>query len=462
MLNKLYLPTNTLDLKKSWLIFGLTVAISILIVFSICWKYKVFSFILFGLLGIIFLLPNFRLWIYSLLVCFFLPFHLLPRSGIVLADLVIVVLILSYLCRGAMIGEFSLRKTPLDRSILLFLLVLGLSLVNAFDIQAGIRYFVRHIQLFILFYILSTCLQWKEINNLLKFFLALTAINSIYAIIQFISSRGFERSFGLAGIPFNNILVAALLICFCFFLFEDRTRGKIKYWVIFFTLFTALIATQTRSALIYFLLGYVSLAILGLTKARKLRIDYLRKNLFKLTLTMVLVGLILIISFPIISKGYSHRFLSIHEFEVGTIQLRFILWGMALKSFLYHPVLGIGLGQFPNIYYILPEVRFHPLYIYVSGMTAHGLTFSYLAETGILGIIFLYYFIFSFLRLTWRNYKKSVSKEDLFLSLCLLGALVFGEWTFISVNGMQFMLFLALNVVFSRKVLITQNGSELK
>jgi hypothetical protein len=67
------------------------------------------------------------------------------------------------------------------------------------------------------------------------------------------------------------------------------------------------------------------------------------------------------------------------------------------------------------------------------------------------------YFMFSYLKVSWRTYRNSFSKQDLSVSTSLLGVSFFiatssfyaGAW-FTGLNGMAFMLFLALTVVFRR------------
>jgi hypothetical protein len=157
------------------------------------------------------------LFVFSL----FLGPYLFAGLGTRIADFVVVILILSYLAKGALRGEFSLLKTPLDKAILLFLGVLTISLINAVDLGIGIKNLSRHVQLFALFYVVQSEVIGDEVRKLVGFFLALTIANSVYNLSLFILHAGRIRSFGFAGVPFADMLVASIIICYSFYLFQE-------------------------------------------------------------------------------------------------------------------------------------------------------------------------------------------------------------------------------------------------
>jgi O-antigen ligase len=422
-----------------------------------------------------FFVADFRYCLYLFIFSLFLGQNLFPASKIKIADLILVILILSYFAKGALRGDVSLLKTPLDKAILVFLSVLGISLVNVVDLSKGITNFSRHIQLFALFYVIQSELKGNEVRRFLRFFLLLAMVHSIYNLYFFVSYAGKIRSFGIAGIPFADMLVASLIISYSFYLFQKNNLSRLKYAAIFFILLGALFATQTRGAMISFSLSYTFLGIITLTMGRKLNSPIVYRNFWKLTLSLVVSLLLVIHLFKPLVADLSHKFYSLYQLPVAggqeTIQLRFYLWGNALKSFLAHPLLGIGIGQFRVVHLIIPSLRFSPSFREISGLDAHNIVLSYLSETGLLGLCSLLYFMISFLRLGWGTYKGFLNKEDLPILTSLLGILVFvfassfyaGAW-FYGVNGMTFMFFLALTVVFHRTQTMhrqTKGASEL-
>jgi O-antigen ligase len=420
-------------------------------------------FIILPAAGIIllFCISDFRSSLYLFVFTLFLGSNLFPNWGIKVADLVLVVLILSYLTKGALGGRISLLKTPFDKTILTFLSVLAISLVNVVDLQLGLVNLLRHVQLFLLFYVLQSQLERGEVRKLLQFFLVMSVIHSVYNLSLFVLHSGNVRAFGFAGVPFADMLVASLVISYSFFLFESRTRKKLKYAVAFFILLGALFATQTRGALISFFLSYVFVSIIAFKKRRIMNSFIVSRNLWTLTILLVVVLLTAFLSFQPLLASLSHRYYSLYQLPTAeaqeTIGLRFFLWDAAWKAFLTHPFLGIGIGQFRAVQLIIPSFRFSPLFQDVIGRDTHNIVLSYLSETGLLGLCVFLYFMFSYLKVSWRTYRNSFSKQDLSVSTSLLGVSFFiatssfyaGAW-FTGLNGMAFMLFLALTVVFRR------------
>jgi len=437
-------------------VVGLFVS-QVILIYILCFGHLNLFLLLAGVLVFFVAITDFELSVYLLISSFFIEYFFFPGWGIKLADFAGLAVVLAYLGKQACSGQFLIRRTPLDKSILLFMLALTISLVNISDIFTSLRNYLRHVQMFILFYVLASGMKKESILKFLKFFLILATLHSFQTLFLFLTTHG-ERTFGVAGVPFANIVVIALTICYAFYLFQEQLTQRLKYGVIFFILLGALIATQTRSALLYFLLGYLVVSILAYRKSKIENLRYVQNNLSKLTGMIVLASILVMLMQPSIISGFAHRMYTLTYGAVGTIKLRFVLWDVALKAFSHSPLVGIGIGQFDRMRAILPQVRFLPLYEHVAGMSAHSLFFSFLAETGLIGILCLSYFVFSFLKLGWLTYKNTFDRVNLLICLSILGGVIAGQWAFWSVPGMLFMFFLALLVVFNENI---GNESEL-
>jgi O-antigen ligase len=281
--------------------------------------------------------------------------------------------------------------------------------------------------------------------------------HAIYNISLFVSSGGAVRSFGVAGVPFADLAIPSVLYCCASIFWAKNGKTQIKYGSIFFVLLTSLLITQTRGALLSFVLSYLFVSFSVARRNKFLKFPRIGKRVIKLTCCLIVLLAVLIAFHPSFVTAFSHRFETLTQGPAETIQLRLVLWNLSLKAFLHSPVSGIGLGQFTRVAQIVPETRFIPLFQYISGLGSHNIALSYLAETGIMGFLCLLYFIFSFLKLAWSKFKVSKTKDELVISSTLLGTLFFvavssfyaGEW-FWSVQGMEFMIFLALTTVNSR------------
>lgn len=424
---------------------------------------KLNLFLILPILAILlfFFISDFRSCLYLFIFSFFLGSNLFPKWGIKVADFVLVILILSYLTKGALDGKISILKTPFDKTILAFLSVLAISLATPVDLSSGFVNFFRHVQLFMLFYILQSELVEGEVNKLLQFFLFMCVMHSIFNLSLFIIHAGNIRAFGIAGVPFADMLVSSLIISYSFFLFQSNNQKKLKYAIVFFISLGALFATQTRGAMISFFLSYVFVSTIALRRKGIVDSPVVRRNFWILTITLIVIlAMVFLYSQPLLTN-ISHRFYSLYQLPTTgaqeTIMLRFFLWDTAWKTFLAHPFLGIGIGQFRAVNLVIPSLRFSPVYQDVIGLDTHNIILSYLSETGLLGLSILLYFMLSFLKVGWDTYKNSFNKQGLSISTSLLGILFFvtassfyaGSW-FTGLNGMAFMFFLALTVVFHK------------
>jgi O-antigen ligase len=408
-----------------------------------------------------------------LIFSLFIHYSRLSVSQIQAADLVSVVLILSYLSIGVLRGEISINKSPLDKSIFLLLIAFAVSLIRVVDPFLGLKVYLRHIHLFLLFYVLSSSVTYGNINKLLHFYVGVTLLHSLYNIFQFISSAGVIRAFGITGVPFSDLAVASILICYAYYLLQRSQKSKLIYGSLFLIIFCSLIITQTRGAMLSCLLGYTFLSFIALKKAKNLRLSCIRHNLFKLTSLTILLSVFSFILFPSLFSGVSHRVSHFYQlpFEgpIGTIEIRLVLWMLSLQAFLSSPIIGIGLGQLQLTNVIFPSARFLPLYHLLIGGGAHNIALSYLAETGIIGFLALLFFFFSILKLARSIYLSATTIDDLPISMSLLGILFFvvassfyaGSW-FWGVNGIEFMFFLALAVIFHRKLCRKDNIDDNK
>jgi len=419
-------------------------------------------FLIFPLtLGIVLILfLNYKLSLYLLLVSLFLRYDIyLMGKYFVLMDLVSILLVFSFLGYFLMSGSFSIKKTVLDRSIFIFLAVLLLSLLNTIDLANGIRVYIWHLQVFSIYFLISWSVDTQEVPRFLKFFILLVSIHSVYTLFQFWLSSGRVRAFGLAGPSIADLTIGGLIICYSFFLFEDRANKRLTYGFLFLLLLGSLLATQTRGALMSFSLIYLILSGLALTKANRLKLLFFKRRIL-ISLSLVVLGTgILLLVYPELLKRVHHGFYYLPGRYIETTQIRFYLWGLALKSFIHYPILGIGLGQFYNLVQVFPGLRFSPLVFYIYGLDPHNIVLYYLSSAGIFGIIAFFYFFLSVLKMGWTKFKRSVVPQDLSISFALLGIVLFvfissfytGEW-FYRVSGIEFLFFMGLLNVFKPKV----------
>lgn len=432
------------SLKIYWI--GFILLTEFLLLLAVGLEHWVIALVPLLSLAAAFLLFNLQVTIYALILTLFIGYMPFPYFGARIADFVVFALIIGHFIRRAIEGKRPLSGTPLDKAIIPLLGIVAISLINAVDFQKGMINLLRHVELFLLFYVLVTEVKKEHIEQYLRFYVAMVSFQSVIAIYQFLSSGGEVRAFGTAGVPFAQLLVAALVICYVYCLLHPKVFNR--YLFLFFLMIGALIATQTRSSWFYFALSFFIVSFLVFLKKR--RVSILKRAATILTM-LILSVLLLVAAFPDLTYSLLFR-LEQMSFDVGTLYWRVLLWKTALKIFAQHPIMGIGLAQFPvlSISYFGLEAR--SIHEVVEGLTAHSLLLSYLAETGLLGGICLVFFALSFLSLGFFIYRRVKDPHDIPVGIILFGLLIFevisqGDW-FRSTLGMAFMFILALAVVF--------------
>jgi O-antigen ligase len=135
---------------------------------------------------------------------------------------------------------------------------------------------------------------------------------------------------------------------------------------------------------------------------------------------------------PFVGTGVSDR---LHD--VDNVTLRFKLWETAAAIYKDHPVLGVGIGNFPQYY--LQATRTHrigPFYEFGEDSletirVAENTYLQLAAETGTIGIIAAMAFLLAILSLTLRLAVRARSPATRDLAIvCLTGMLIF------AINGM--------------------------
>jgi O-antigen ligase len=166
----------------------------------------------------------------------------------------------------------------------------------------------------------------------------------------------------------------------------------------------ALILTESRGGLVA--LGAV--ALVGVWCF--LRRPAARLAAFTALLAIVLVALPLMVSF---SEHFA-------EIEESNALARLELWAAAWSMFRSSPVLGVGYGNFRELYAPLLEVDWIPEGAY----DAHNIYLQALSETGVIGFaVFVFLFAWA-MRMAWRQLRIPQKPLDKIIGFAALGACI--------------------------------------
>ena len=309
-----------------------------------------------------------------------------------LEDFLLAVIGLSWFARNAVKKELGLLlKTPLNKAILLYVLVCVLStgfgiMAGRVEMKTGFLFVLKYIEYFIIFFMMVNHVRNTDQIKRFVFCLFLTCfIASIIGIIQipaggrvsapFEGEMGEPNTFG-GYLLFIGVVAAGLLAR------SDHSGTKQILVLLLLCIIPPFLFTQSRTS---YLALIPALMALGFMADRRI----------------IIVGL-LMVSFLVsplyLPTAVKNRIMYTFtqpeakgQVKIGDIRLdtstsaRLVSWKEALEDFPKHPLLGYGITGYSFVDAQFPRV---------------------LVETGILGFIAFCYLLFSIFKVTLNNLKE--------------------------------------------------------
>ncbi len=288
------------------------------------------------------------------------------------------------------------------KSILLFLLICLISLIftplhlttNEYLISFS---YIARITFYTLFaYLYSqNCfpqIQAKIYNLLIYSGVGLAFLGILQYIflpdLKFLSQEGWDPHYFRTVSTFLDPNFAGAFFTLTLILFLSKNKLNKKYIGLFLITFLALLTTFSRSSYLMFLLGGITLSFLNRSKITFMKI--------------VVLFCILIAGFNIYTQLISKpRNISREQ----SASYRLNTWQQGIELFKTHPILGVGFNsyKFALKEYHLGDEQF---------LSSHGATSNdssllfVAATTGIIGLVFYVYFLFTLLRNTSSQYRN--------------------------------------------------------
>jgi len=269
---------------------------------------------------------------------------------------------------------------------------------------------VGHLHFFAYFLILTSVFRKKsEWKWLFGVMLAVSLIVTVYGFLQWSGSVQIHQSHIRLDATFGNATYLAIFMVFHLFLIAIFAFWFRNLWfriflgALFVAEFFIMFLTATRGAILGFFGGVFLFGLLMavLSKSKKFRLAFAGASF----LVVVIFALFLVLKNTDFVKGnyVLARFSNI-SFSERTTESRLTIWGMSLKGFEEHPVLGWGPENYNlvfNKYYEPKLYRQEPWFD-----RSHNVIFDWLTTTGILGFLsYLGIFISAFY-LLWKGFKK--------------------------------------------------------
>jgi len=388
----------------------------------------------------------------------FLPFTfgLNPQEGIDLSAvrIVIILLFLIWFIKSLAQKELLIDKRPRFWLWLLFLFWTGVSFFWSLSPERTARKALFFFS-FAPLYFVSYSIANKNKERVLKTILVSSLLLALFGLVQFLLqfAWGLEetlefwrkylmpfflgKSFGEAVLNFPSWLVNIqgktvlrafgsfpdphlfslflnLTLPFAIF-FWKKTKNKFFLWIAIF-LSLGIFLSFSRAAYLSFLAMFIFLFF----SPSKIIAFGKKKPLWSLIFVFLFLG---IAFFP---NPFSQRFYSSFDLKEGSNQGRLEMWQTAWKVFQAKPLEGTGLGAFS--YFVDPLANYRtPIY-------AHNLFLDFLAETGLVGFLLFFGFLFS--PIFHYIFKKEPQLLEKYLAAAFIALLVhsFFETPVFSVN----------------------------
>jgi len=332
-----------------------------------------------------------------------------------------------------------------------FLVVVFISNFFSHNVYFSWFYLLQYLGFFTLFLIiLKHSFSQNSIQFLFFSFLAVSFILCLIGIYFYLNSPSnrIGSTFYQPNV-FGGYLLFALPLAFFFLFQSEENREKALFGLVVIILFSTFILTNSRGAYLSFVFPFILLLFSTLSFFNKK--DLLKKLIFVFVGTFIVVNLLYSLNIGEFSFfGITKRGKVPGLPEVGvdlSVFARFKFWQGAFEIFKDYPFLGSGLGSFVDLY---------PRYQYSSiafTKYPHSHYLEILSETGFLGAIFFWGFIFFIVFLGFQKFRCFIIKKNktlliisiLFCSILgsVLHNMVDFDWHFLA-SFLVFFIFLGL------------------
>lgn len=283
---------------------------------------------------------------------------------------------------------------------------------------AGIILFIRHREYLV---------------GMLSAFFVFSGFDCMLALIQMLSGQGLtDRGTGFGG----SLLCLADIMCMLLpmtlvIIMDARFETRLKKTAAFATLgiVMGLLGNKSRGAWLTEML-VVPIAIY----------QYVKKN--RKYLIAVMMVTLCVVGYMISSPQYLQRIKSITNITTDHSNAdRVWTWKSAKQMIQDHPILGVGFGQFGEVY----KKQYKYEQETQTLIHTHNNFIQVAVESGIVGIAGFLYLVWYFLYTSLRSYRQQMNPYDLmiftvfFAHVCVFGQI---DYTFWGIGMQPFFLFL--------------------
>lgn len=323
--------------------------------------------------------------------------------------------------------ELNLKETPLNLTLILFILVMSISFFKSENLFVGLKDFFNFLAYIILFFlIIDSISDKKQINSFIQLYFYTAFFISLYTLLQYYDFDPFFKDFNKITSTLGQKNWVSNYIAFTFFLVlpylilssKEKKIKRIYYYILINLLYINIIICQSRgiwiSIFLSIIIGFYFLYIYRLFRILKEN----RRMLFFLIISFFVITIIYSTHNPLNRSVDTtiHRAITLFDKDDPSINARLLIWKNTLAMIQNNFWFGTGIGTF-KLNYQLYQANYLQKYpedikYWIKAGEAHNEYLQFWAELGIIGLG-LYILIIYFYYKSVINYlKKERSKSE--------------------------------------------------
>jgi len=379
-------------------------------------------------------------------------------------------------------GKLKFISTPINLSVLSFILICVLSLIwsnNIFASLRDLRLFWAGLLLY--FITINNVSNQRQVNRIVNILLIVGALFGIYGIFQYIgidfpiwsSATGRNRVLGLFGNVnfFAEYLIVPLPIAVSLFLVSRNKFKKILLLIASLAMGISLIVTFTRGSYLGLGVSLIFMFLLFIISRGKNFIKNNKKFFIAILVAITIITFLFVIPTPLNKSGtvisqIKNRISVTQLTQDSSIKRRIATWKFTVLMIKDHPLLGSGIGtyKYNTLRYqaeFFGQGENRSLYPHGFADKAHNEYLQLWAEMGIVGLGIFIWLIISYFSYGLKMLRKIKDEYRQGIVIGLMGAVVavlvdgiFGFPLHLPATVMLFWLAIGLTVVLG----LTEDG----
>ena len=312
-----------------------------------------------------------------------------------------------FLLERCLTWEWKWIKTPLDKPIIVLIILSIMSIIFSLHKQTSIRSFTLFLTYLVIFYlVINTVRTRSQFRQLIYVIISVAVFLALFGLFKNFGANPFpwwgyvdlnygDRLTSTFGCP-NHLagyMEMSLPLLICLFLLGFRSGIVFILGYLSLLLLVALMLSLSRGGWISTLLSLSFMAIALLNSRHFVR----KKLLIVLIAGSLTLAFIALVSTPVVERVMT----AMEKEEEASFYSRVVAWGGVMDMISDHPLIGIGPGTFKTVF-----TQYQPPGLSAHFTMAHNDYLHFISETGLLLIPVIIWMIIALYRKGFKKLKN--------------------------------------------------------